>query len=87
MKIDVERNIERVMHESHLRFQREALRADKTSFPSAVIRGERRRAGASELRARERRAQYWTMANAAERPNFARAFAETLAYMAKHGVL
>lgn len=82
-------SVQRMMHNAHLSFQRNALREQRDAeaakqLPSAVVRGERRVAGTSERNAQARRSAYWTMADASQRPNFVKAYVETLAYMARH---
>lgn len=81
--------VQRMMHNAHLSFQRDELRKQRDAealkqLPTAVVRGEHRVAGTSERNAQARRAEYWTMANASQRPNFVKAYVETLAYMARH---
>lgn len=82
-------SVQRMMHNAHLAYQRDELRKQRDAeaaklLPSGVIRGERRVAGTSERNAQARRAAYWTMADASQRPNFVKAYVETLAYMARH---
>ena len=84
---------EQLLHDAHLRYQRDVIRSrrDKQTdsyaylqcIPSLEVRNVNRIAGKSETNASARRALYWTMALPSQRPNFYKAYIETLIYMSK----
>lgn len=71
--------VERMMHEAHLRYQRQALAGDHVDLPCDEVRGVRRKMGVSELRSREFKPEWFTHL----RPNFWRGYFETLVVMSK----
>lgn len=70
--------VERMMHEAHLRYQRQTLRGDHVDLPCDEVRGVRRVMSKSELKSREFRPEWFTHL----RPNFWRGYFETLVVMA-----
>lgn len=70
--------VSNLMHQSHLRYQRQALKADVTGMPSSEIRGLTR-----EKSRREQDIIWLPEWSTHLRPNFWKAYFETLTYMAK----
>jgi len=71
--------VERILHDAHLRYQRQQLRGDSVSLPCDEVRGVKRRMGASELRSREFKPEWFSHL----RPNFWRGYFETLIALSK----
>jgi len=65
--------VERLMHETHLDYQRRALQRDRHSMPSSELRGLRRECSVNE-RETQFRMEWFTHL----RPNFWKAYFETL---------
>ena len=74
--------IDKMLHEAHLRYQRQQLRGDAVSLPSSEVRGVKRRRTKSEIEsyAQQFRPEWFTHL----RPNFWRAYFETLMYCKTH---
>jgi len=80
-----QRFVNRLMHETHLRYQKEQLAKDKAStgtngLPCPEQRGCRRKLGTSELKAKSVFRPEWF---SGLRPNFWRGYFDTLMYMAR----
>jgi hypothetical protein len=69
-------NIDKMLHEAHVRHQRQMLKADHVSLPCAEVRGCRR-----EMSRRERDVVWQTQWSTGLRPNFWKAYFETLEFM------
>jgi len=71
-----DRLVERMLHDAHLRYQRQQLSGDKVEIPCPEVRGCRRVKTKSELQARNQqfRPEWFTHL----RPNFWKAYFETL---------
>ena len=79
-----ERFVNSLMHKTHVQYQRQQLAKDKAStgvngLPCPEQRGCRRKMGVSELRSQQVRPEWFTKL----RPNFWKAYFDTLLYMAK----
>jgi hypothetical protein len=71
-------NIDRMLHEAHLRHQRQMLKADRMSLPCSEVRGCRR-----DPSAQERNVVWLTQWSTGLRPNFFKAYFETLEFMSR----
>lgn len=70
--------VDRMMHDAHLRYQRQVLKADATGMPSTEIRGVKR-----VVSKREADVVWLSELTTGLRPNFWKAYFETLSFMAK----
>jgi hypothetical protein len=68
--------VDRILHDAHVRYQRDALRPDRVDMPCTEVRGVKRVKGQSELRSEVFKPEWFTHL----RPNFWTAYFETLVY-------
>jgi hypothetical protein len=73
-----DKSVTRLLHDAHLRYQRQAMRPDKTYTASSEIRGVKRQPSRRELDAVW--LSEWTTGL---RPNFWKAYFDTLSFMTK----
>jgi hypothetical protein len=71
-------NIDKMLHQAHVRHQRQMLRGDRVSLPCSEIRGVTRQPSA-----RERDVVWLSQWSTHLRPNFFKAYFETLEYMSR----
>lgn len=71
-------NVDRMLHQAHLDYQRRQLAGDRHDMPSAELRGVKRECSVHE-RETQFRMEWFTHL----RPNFWKAYFDTLQFMAK----
>lgn len=71
-------SVDKMLHDAHLRYQRQQMKADVVDIPCSEVRGVRR-----EMSLRERNVVWLPEWSTHLRPNFWKAYFDTLMYMSR----